>query len=358
VALAMTIGVIVMVGSFEREVKRWIASILTADIYVSDANGELAREEARLPDAAVDRVRAFEGVRAVDTRRSLELPFRGRTILFNAFDWSEPERQIRARDFLEGGPDALERVGGGEALVSEPLSNRYDLHEGDTLAVRGPLGEASFRIAGVIRDYAHDRGYALTLAAPFVRAFGDPGVRNLGVHLEEGRDPEATARRLREALAGEFLLDIRSNRELRNEVIRVFERTFAVTYVLQVIATVMALSGIAVTLFGLFLERTREIATLRALGATVARVGRLFAVESLLLALFPILAAIPLGAVLAWVLIEVVNVRSFGWSFGYHWPWRPIVVTCALAAAAGLAATIVPILLTRRQSIAAALREE
>jgi len=358
VALSMTIGVLVMVGSFEREVTRWIAGILTADLYVSDANDEIAHASSRLPEEAVARIRRAPGVRSVDTRRSLDLALGERTILFNGFDWADPARQIRTREFLEGGDDVLDRLRAGEVLVSQPLSERFGLHRGDLFEVEGPVGPRSFRIAGVVRDYSNDRGYALALADIFVRAFGDPGIRNLGLFLEDGIDPEDAARTLRRELAGEFLLQIRSNRELRSEVIRVFERTFAVTTILQVIATGMALAGIAVTLVGLYLERAREIATLRALGTPAIRIGHLFAVESLLLALFPTLVALPLGAVLAWILIHVVNLRSFGWSFGYHWPWGAVLGTCALAAAAGLSATAVPLLLTRRQSLAAALREE
>ena len=83
-----------------------------------------------------------------------------------------------------------------------------------------------------------------------------------------------------------------------------------------------------------------------------------FAAESLLMSLFPILLAWPLGAALAWVLINVVNLNSFGWTFSYYWPWFDILITCALALGAGLLASGLPWWLARRQSIALALREE
>ncbi|MCZ7648478.1 MAG: ABC transporter permease [Planctomycetota bacterium] len=359
VALSMTVGVIVMVGSFEGEVRRWIGAVLLADIYLSDPNEKVDPEQARLPAEIAEIARRTPGVRAVDTLRAVELPLGARTFLFLGGELSVPESYDRF-EIVAGPPrqEAVARALAGEILISEPLATHHGLKAGDVLRVPGREGEAGFTVAAVVRDYSWDRGFAWTGGARFVEVFGDPGLRNVALYIEPGADLERTADALREAYAGRFFVQVRSNAQLRARILDVFERTFAVTYLLQAIATVMALAGIAVTLFGLFLERAREIATLRALGAPVARIGRLFAAESLLMAFFPVLLALPLGALLAWILIHVVNLRSFGWTIGFQWPWVPVLQTCALALAAGLLATAVPLLLAKRQSIAGALREE
>ncbi|MCW8132199.1 MAG: FtsX-like permease family protein, partial [Planctomycetota bacterium] len=359
-ALAMTVGVIVMVYSFELEVRHWIQTAIRADVFIGEAHEETSRENARVPDEAVKLIAATPGVRAIDTLRAVEVPRGDRSFRFAGAELPTPESRARF-EFLEGEADAaLDAALAGDAVVSEPLARHYGLHPGDTLEVpsRAPGGTTRFVVRGVFRDFSYDRGYALTGKDAFVAAFGDTGVSNVAAYVEPGADREAVAERLREAFRGKYLLNVRSNADLRAGVIDVFERTFAVTYLLQIIATVMALAGTAVTLFGLFLERAREIATLRALGATIGAIGRLFAAESLLMTLFPVAMALPLGAMLAWVLIHVVNLRSFGWTIGYAWPWGPVLITCALAACASILATLVPLALARRQSISGALREE
>lgn len=361
VALAMTVGVIVMVYSFEREVRAWIVTAIRADIFVGDANERSDREAARVPPEAVELVRNFPGILALDTLRAVEVPYLDGSFRFVGVEL--PTAESRARfEFTSGNADeALDAALAGAAIVSEPLANHHGLRVGGWLEVpgRGSFGQpARFRIAGIVRDFSYDRGYALTGREAFVAAFGDPGIVNVAAYVAPELDREAVAGGLRRAFAGRYLLNVTTNASLRAGILDVFERTFAVTWLLQVIATAMALAGTAVTLFGLFLERAREIATLRALGAGLGRIGGLFATEALLLACFPVLLALPLGAALAWILIHVVNLRSFGWTIGYAWPWGQVLSTCALAATASLLATLVPLALARRQSISAALREE
>jgi len=358
VALAMTVAIIVMVASYRREVNQWIESVLLADLYVSDLADAVGGRSGRIPDEAIARIAAHPGVRGVERKRYVELPYADRSLLMNGTDLPLAE-STRRFTLLQGDrATVFDRVRAGAVIVSEPVANRYGLGVGDTLRVPGRRGIVSFEIAGVFRDFSVDRGYVMTETRPFLEAFGDPGVRTLSVYLAPGADAARVAGELRRSFAGRFSLQVRSHAELKSHVFDVFDSTFALTYALQVIATVMALAGIAVTLVGLFLERGREVATLRALGASVGGLAGLFACESLLLAAFPVVAAFPVGAVLAWILIHVVNLRSFGWTIGMIWPWGPVLATCALAGVAGLAAIGIPWRLARRQSIAMALREE
>ncbi len=357
VALAMTIGVVVMINSFEAGVKRWIETSLRADVYIADPTEKVSRQTARIPQAVVDELAALSAVRAVDTLRGIEVPFAESSIFVCGVEIHDRSDDTRF-EILEGSSDALEGIARGEMMISEPLSRHHDLHPGDTLVLNAHDRQVSFPVAGVFRDFSYDRGYAFTSKERFVEAFGDPGVRNVALFLKSGHDPEGLAEELRARFADGFVLSIRSNARLRSDILDVFDRTFAVTYLLQVIATVLALAGIGVTLFGLFLERAREISTLRSLGATMGQVARIFAAESLLMAAFPVALSLPLGYVLAWILIDVVNLRSFGWTFDMQWPWGPVLFTASLAALAGLSATIVPLTLVRRQSIAKSLREE
>ncbi len=358
VALSMTVGVIVMVFSFELEVRRWIGDILHADLYVSDDSGRTSTPSS-ISAEAVSLIRNREGVESVDTRESLEVVIRDHNVLVLGFDWSDPAYELECQTVLEQVDDPLAALESGGILVSEPLARRFDLSAGQSLSMPTRDGERDFEIAAVVRDYARDGGVVTLLSAPYRAAFGATGAQALAVHVTDGFDAGELARDVRAALAESgFLLRVRSNAELRRDVFVVFDRTFAVTYVLQAIATVMALVGIAVTLVGLFLERAREVATLRAIGSSVRTVTRLFAGESLLLAAYPILAAAPVGALLAWILVHVVNLRSFGWTIRFAWPWGPVLGTQALAALAALMATTIPWILARRQSIALSLREE
>lgn len=358
VALSMTIGLLVMISSFEREVRAWIQTTLCADVFVGDAAAQVAREVNHLPAEVVEKLRQRDGIRAVDSLRGIELPYADRSLFFCGVElplWESRERF----EFLEGDrQESVDRALTGEAMISEPLSRRYDLHLGDTLVLPGNGGEESFRVAGVFRDFSFDRGYGLTGHQRYLEAFGETGIRNVALYLNDGVDKETLASALRRELAGRYFLKIRSNSQLRGEVLEVFDRTFAVTHVLQLVATILALVGIAVTLFGLFLERAREIATLRALGAGVQHVVRIFTAESLLIAIYPVLLSLPLGYLLAWILVHFVNLRAFGWTILLDWPWDSVLLTCTLAVASGLSATLVPMALLRRQSIALALREE
>lgn len=357
VALAMMIGVLIMVGSFRVELDRWIESAIRADVFVADAAQRTTREEARIPPAVVDSLRGLPGLRGLDTLRSVEVPLADATVPLMGVEWALEES--RRFEILDGEPSrAFDRAFAGELLASEPLARHHDLGVGDTVEVPTRAGVRNLRIVGIFRDYSSDRGLLVTGADPFLEMFGETGIRNVALWFDDDVDVDAVVADLRETSAARYALDVRSNRELRREVSTIFERTFAVTWVLQIIATGMALAGVAVTLNSLLLERRRELATLRALGMELGSLGRLFALEALLLVAFPAAVALPLGVVLAWILTAVINLRSFGWTIGLAVPWSSVAGTLALAIAAGLLATVLPLVLVRRLPLAAALREE
>lgn len=357
ISLGMTVGVIIMVTSFQKEVIRWVENNLQADIYIGDAAERVSRSSARIPDEYVESLRRREGVAAVDVLRGLELPLGGRSFFMTGVDLHERSHSNHL-EFLRGDASrAREALRSGKAVISEPLATRHQLDVGDRLVVPGQAGEVSFEIAGVFRDYSYDRGYASISHRHYLEAFGETGIRNAGVYLEPGVESDALAASLRREVPAGLFLTIRSNAQLRAEVLDIFDRTFALTFLLQGIATILALAGVGVTLYSLFLERAREIATLRSIGASLGQILRLLMVESLSLALYPVALALPLGAVLAWILITVVNQRAFGWSLPYHWPGADVLWTCLLALGAGLIATIAPWRAARRQSLAQILRE-
>ncbi|NKB72522.1 MAG: FtsX-like permease family protein [Candidatus Latescibacteria bacterium] len=354
-ALAMTLGVVAMVASFEREVQAWVHNVIQADIYISPYARTLGRETGRVPPQVAARLQAMPQVAVLETMRGLELPLGPGTVFVSGVEQSTLTR--KKTDLLAGALPQLEKDP-GQILVSEPMATHHRLAPGDTLVLEGPLGRVAMPIAGIFRDFSSDRGYVMAHTDFFSRRFGDTGLRSLALFLTPGSDAQALAQRLQDELATDYALDVRSHAQLRQRVFDVFEQTFAVTYLLETIATALALVGLAATLLGLFLEQSQQLAVWRALGANLGRVRQLFALEALILAGAAFIAAVPTGAALALLLTEVVNWRAFGWSIRFFWPWAPVLSTGALTLAAGLLAALAPYLLARRQSIAQALREE
>jgi putative ABC transport system permease protein len=173
-----------------------------------------------------------------------------------------------------------------------------------------------------------------------------------------GVDPVELRRRILEAASGRWALSITTNRELRREVLAIFDRTFAVTRALEGIAVAVAVLGVAHALAASAVERRRAFGLLRAVGASGGQIRRATLVEALLSGGAGVLAAIPAGAAFAWLLLAVINPQSFGWTVAADVPVLPLAGASALVLLASLAAGIGPGNIAARVEPAAALQEE
>ncbi len=176
--------------------------------------------------------------------------------------------------------------------------------------------------------------------------------------LKDGVSPEEGARRVTSALRGRFALRVRTNATLRRIVLRIFDRTFAVTYALEAVALAVAVLGVFNTLTALVLERRREIGLLRVLGASAARVKRAIRYEAAAIGGLGVGLGALAGGAMSLVLVHVINRQSFGWTIAMHVPWGFLAAALGLVLLATLAAASRPAGLAAATDVAAALKEE
>ncbi|MEZ4672751.1 MAG: ABC transporter permease [Caldilineaceae bacterium] len=204
-------------------------------------------------------------------------------------------------------------VEAGGVLINEPMANRFKLQVGDELPLQTDRGVERFPIVGIAVDF-DVRSVVFFHDPVYRRYWEDAGLSAVALFVAPGVDVEAKVDELRAAFAGEAELLVRSNRGTRQNALEVFDRTFAITVALQLLATLVAFIGILSTLMSLQLERRREIGVLRATGMTRRQLWRLSLLETGLIGSSAGLIAMPMGLVLAIILIYIINLRSFGWT--------------------------------------------
>ena len=208
------------------------------------------------------------------------------------------------------------------------------------------------------RDYSNDRGTVVMDRELYLALFSDPRITSLAVTARPGADVQDLRRRILAAAAGRYALSVSTNRELRREVFVIFDRTFAVTRALEAIAVAVAVLGIANALMASAVERRRSFGLLRAIGASGGQIRRATLVEALLSGLTGTLAAVLAGAAFAWLLLEVINPQSFGWTVSLAVPWPTLAGAAALVLAASVLAGLAPGRVAASVDPAAALAEE
>jgi putative ABC transport system permease protein len=358
VAVAVTIGVTVMIASFRDTVENWLDLTLRADVYISAAE-EIAGQTATLDPALEATLRALPGVAATEAIRSTELRSPELGLLQVNASTGGQARDARLFRFVEGDPAAIwERVAAGGVLASEPFVYRHGLPlRGATVTLETDRGPQTFPVVGVYYDYASDQGTLLMSLDVYRRYWDDRAISGLALYLAPGADLDRVVADARAAL-GDLNVLVQPNRALRASALVIFDRTFAITAALRVLAVVVAFIGVLSALLALQLERTRELATLRALGLTRRQLWRLALLETGLMGATAGLLSIPAGLALAAVLIYVINLRSFGWTI--HLTATPLVYAQALGVsiAAALLAAVYPALRLSRLEVATALRAE
>lgn len=357
-AVAASLGVGIMVGSFRGSVADWIGATLRSDLYVSAPSRLSNRTEGALPEGLPERIRALPGVAEISTGRTS----RGETSLGPVSLLAIDPSSRSHRGFQFKG-DALHDLWGrfrrGEVLlVSEPYAYRHNLAAGDPLVLLTPQGPRAFNIGGVFYDYGSDSGMLVISRGLYQALWEDPAVSTVGVALADpGESPrvEAALRALVAPL--DQAVRVRSNQRIREDSMAVFDRTFTVTRVLRLLAIGVAFLGVLNALLALQMERARDYAVLRATGMTPRSLAGLVIRQTGLLGGAAALFALPLGVLMAALLIEVVNRRAFGWTIQLALEPSPLLGALALAVVAALLAGLYPAWRAAQSEPALALRD-
>jgi putative ABC transport system permease protein len=356
-AVAAMLSVGVMVGSFRESLRDWLDTTLRADVYVSAPGTGFARPERRLEPQVVAALLADPAVVDHSAARRVQVESARGPIQLDAF---EPAREARAGfELVSGDPRAAwDAVARGALLISEPLAWRLELEPGDALELVTTSGPAAFPIAGVYREYGNDRGSALMDRAIYAQRFRDAGVTSLALYLAPGASADALIPRLHAAAGARQAILARSNAGIRTLSLAIFERTFAITRVLQWLAAGVAALGLLSALLAWELERARELAILRALGLTPAGAALMLELQTAFMGFAAWLAALPAGLGAALLLIHVVNRRAFGWRIDAHVEPGQLGAALGLALVSALAAGLYPAWRAARAPLAQAVREE
>jgi putative ABC transport system permease protein len=357
-AVATTVGVGAMIASFRASVADWLATALRADFYVTAPSLKTSRTVPHLDPALVARLRTVSGVATFTSARRVVVESGAGLDELMALDI--PPSIGQRLQLLRGEREpAMHAFFAGEAvLASEPYAWHRGIDVGARLRLRTDHGPREFTVAGVYRDYTSERGEILMIRSLYDRSFDDPYITTLGVWLAPGTDADTVAAQLRaQARPGDPML-LRSNREVREQSLAIFDRTFTITSVLRLLAVLAAVIGILSALTALALERAREFGVLRALGFTPGQVRALVMMQTGAMGLAAGVLALPVGTLLAGLLIHAINRRAFGWSMDMLVPAGVFGEALLLALGSALLAGLYPAWRLSRALPAESLREE
>jgi putative ABC transport system permease protein len=358
-AIAMMTAVGIMVGSFRQTIVVWMNDQLPADLYLRPAGEESVDRHPTMSPEFVDGLAKLPGVAAVDRYRAYEISYQGLPATLAGADL-QVMRDFRSSDFVSGrAPDKVldEMRRRDAAIISEPFSNKHQVQAGQSINV--PLGgnNVSFRVVDVYYDYASERGVIIVDRETLLRYLPDPAPSNLAVYVQRGANVDAVRRDIEFAAAGRNVL-VFSDRDLRREAIRIFDRTFAITYALEAVAIIVAVMGIGGALLALVIDRRREFGLLRFMGAATDQLRKIILVEAALLGVLANLVGLGLGFLLSLVLIFVINKQSFGWTIQFHWPVAVLVGALSAVYAATVVAGLYPARLATRLNPIEVIHEE
>jgi putative ABC transport system permease protein len=351
VAVSATIGVSIMVDSFRGSVSDWLEQTLQADVYVGAQRGSM-------DPALIRAIGNLDGVDVVSTqKRAWVEDESGRTQL-RVFEM--PPVSYAGTEILDADPAAVWPAwqNTDAVLISEPYSYQYGVGAGDDLVLPTDRGPQEFRVAATFQSYDINASGVMMSRATYARHYDDDTIDSLGLYLANSVSADSIIEQIETLSSGRQELYVASNASLRQESMRIFDRTFVITDVLYWLTLGVAFIGILSAMLALQLERARESATLRALGMTPTQVGSMITAQTGAIGLLSGLAAVPLGIVMAWVLIRVINRRAFGWQIDMSIAPDILVMSVVFAIAAALLAGLYPAYRAGRSQPAIAMREE
>ena len=350
-SVALAAAMAIMVASFRESVDEWLSELLPADLYLRVGT---IQSGSLLDEALQARISAVPGVGRVNFTRHESLRLAA----------GQAPVGLIARPVAADGRDlplvgAAHPPGPDETAiwVSEAMQDLYGWRPGQRVEVPLAGQPVPLRVAGIWRDYARQTGALMIDLADYRRLTGDPLANDAAIWLAPGAAAAQVAAALT-AVGDPGTLQLAYPGEIRAISLRVFDRTFAVTYLLEAVAVAIGLAGVAASFAALAAARRREFGMLRHLGLTRRQIGWMLAQEGALAAGVGVLGGLLAGGAIGLVLIEVVNRQSFHWSMDLHVPWGSLAWFAGALIALAAAAAVLAGRQAMRQDAVLAVRED
>jgi len=358
-ALSMLISISIMILSFRKTVDLWVEQSINGDVFIFPGSYSITGYSALLPLEVSRALPSLPGVKAVDSFRALEVEYDGYPAIIAAVD-GQVFLNLKVIRFTQGNPRAiLQQFASGQAvLVTESFSLRHHVKAGDRIKLNTPQGDREFPVSGVFYDYSSDWGMVLMEKKVYQSLWNDEALHSAGIYLEEGVSQQTFKETIRERYSKPYRLFVVSHRELRNEVLKIFDQTFAITYALEFIAIIVAILGIINSLNALIIERQRDIGIIRAVGGFRKQVQKAILIEAGMIGFFSHILGLLCGFLLSILLIYVINKQSFGWTIQFSIPLRSLVESWLVVMVTSIGAGFIPARRAARMNMVESLRME
>lgn len=369
VVVSVYIGIDTMTRSFRLSISEWVDGHIGGDVHVSSLDELHPSLDPRL----IEKISALPDVRDLSAY-----------VIHRAFSTASGEVHIFAyqRDLsqkkwawqapgVSNDADIHRRLSEGWIIVSEIFArqHRVNLTGGvpPVVTMDTRLGPRQFKVAGMFRDFFMGGGRVVVSPNAMNRFWGRDDITSIQVFVQDAaHEPPArkneTVNRvmaqIRKFAPENTMLKIVSGLEIKKNILHVFDKTFLITSALQLLTAIVALTGIINSVMAMILERTRELGILRACGAVPGQIRTLVLWECTAAGTLAGLLALPLGTFLSWVLIHVVNYRSFGWTYEMQLSWFTLIQALIFSGLAAFLAGLIPAFRAGSLDIGNALRTE
>jgi putative ABC transport system permease protein len=350
-ALSMLIGLDSMIGSFRESLSWWMGTQLRGDLYVSTAS------EMEVPLDFYREILSDPRIDGVDAYRRAEIEIDGKTAYITAIR-SDVLKRFSDFAWFSGGNEHWDEVSRGDVIVSESFVRNFNIRTGDNITLKGNRGLVKLRVAAAFYDYTTEHGLIIMDRNTYISLFDDQAINSISIFIDpDNLHKDEIIDKVRK-MARQRGLPVFTKKQLYNNVLQVFDSTFAVTRSMKIITVIIAFFGIAGALMTLFIERRRDFGILRSLGFSTGQVSAMTLLEALGMGFMSFLLSALVGTAFAFILIKVINLRSFNWTIFFYLHWQPYVTAAVTAILASVAAALYPIWKVRKTYPHIQMREE
>jgi putative ABC transport system permease protein len=322
ISCALIIALLTLIFSLRESLRGWINKNVVADVYIKPASCGSNYCFYPLSPKLVGTVKSFPEVEGIDRFRAMRTDLFGKKVVTAFADVGVKRKFLESRHADRAYERTLKEMEGGEPVagISEYLSIKYGLKKGDSIELKSPAGTVTFRVNDISSSYATTSGFIYIDRKWLGKYWGLDDATQMSIYLKKGTDVQQFIYRLREKLPPDYSLRIMNNRELRDGIMDIFNRSFSITYAIELISVIVSLIGVVNALLALVFERKREISIIRYLGGSWKQIGLTLTLSAGIIGVAGAILGAFLGLLMSGVLIYVVNKISFGWEIHFRVP--------------------------------------